>query len=468
MIFGALIYSENLLANALSLQTVLASTNNNFPVIIAEKEKLQSAQYDLTSAKGSFDPSIKLSVVNSPNGYYQNTYANSEISARVPNSAERVFAGYRIGLGTFPVYDQQNWTYNYGEARAGVVIPLSRNRKTDPDRAKIQERKFDVTLQQDRLSFQKLSLAREATITYWTWVAEGEKLAVQKKLLYIAEKRQLLINRRVTKGDLAQIDSIDNQRIVIQRKSRVVEQQLLFQNAGLSLSLYVRDKRGKIISPSKFTLPDSFPSPQLINTAFSHQDINATYIPDISKILNANPAIHQIRDKIQIEMVKLKLASNDEKPTLDTRAYVSQDFGASGAPLNRTTVNMALVYQVPIYRREATGRKKAVFHELRSLASDEALISQKIENSLEMTINAIYFYKKRIELASQEYALNVNIEKAENKRFMEGDGTLFILNQREEMTSDSKLKLIDLKNQYADYVANYAFYMSSFQNHIQN
>lgn len=467
-IFAAFIYSASLLATPLSLQTVLNSTNKHFPAIIAEKEKLQSAEYNLVSAKGSFDPNIKLSVVNSPNGYYQNTYANSEISARLPDSAERVFAGYRIGLGKFPVYDQKNWTYDYGETRAGVSIPLSRNQKTDPDRAKINERQFAITLQQDRLSFEKLSLMREASIAYWAWIAEGEKLSVQKKLLIIAEKRQILINKRVEKGDLAKIDSVDNERIVIQRKSRVAEQALLFQNAGLALSLYVRDKNGKIIDPSQFTLPDSFPSPILLNRVFSHQVSSTTSIPDMSKILNANPALHQIRDQIQIDMVKLKLASNDEKPTLDTRAYVSQDFGASGAPLNRTTVNMALVYQVPIYRREARGRKRAVFHELQSLASDEALLSQKIENSLEMTINALYFYKKRIDLANQEYALNIRIEKAENKRFIGGDGTLFILNQREEMTSDSKLKLIDLKNKYADYVANYVFYMSSFQNDSEN
>ena len=452
--FTLLIYAVNSYAVGLQLASVLASVNENFPLIIAEREKVASAKYNLTSAKGSFDPNLKFSLIESPNGYYQNTFADSEVSAQIPNSSERVFAGYRIGVGEFPVYQQQNWTYDRGEVRTGIEMPLSRNHAIDPQRANIQEKRFEVTLQDDKLNQEKLLLMREASIAYWSWVSEGKKLSIEEALLAIAKKRQQWITERVRKGDLAKIDEVDNNRIILQRQSRVIQQEQFFQNAGLLLSLYVRTKNGESVDPSHFILPKHFAVGNVFDTPKSEK---------ISLFLNRNPLMRQLVDNIDITTVKLKLASNDEKPNFTTKAYVSEDFGESNPQINKTTVNLALVYQVPIYRREAIGRKKAAQYQLKSLASEEEFLSQQIQNNIKMAENSIFWSKKRITMAKNELALNTTMQNAENKRFIAGDGNLFILNQREEITAENNLKIIDEKQKYYNYLTDYAYYTTSFK-----
>lgn len=449
-----LAYTVNSYATGLKLDTVLQSVNNYFPLIISERQQLASAKYKVISAKGSFDPNLKLSVVNSPNGYYQNTYADSELSAQIPNSSERVFAGYRLGLGTFPVYQQQNWTYDQGEVRTGIEMPLSRNHAIDSQRAKIQERSFEVSLQTDILNQKKFFLMREASAAYWSWVSEGKKLLVQKNLLSIAVKRQQWIRERVEKGDLPKVDEIDNERIILQRESRIAQQEQFFQNAGLLLSLYVREKNGQPIQPNQLILPQHFSIDGVLNNTNAETD---------AALLNKNPAIHQIMDKININTVKLKLASNDKKPDLTTKAYVAQDFGTPNPQVNRTTVNLALVYQMPIYRREAKGREESAKYELKSLSSQEDFVSQEIKNKIAMSKNAIYWSKEQITLAEKELTLNIKMQNAENKRFVSGDGNLFVLNQREEMTAENNLKIIDAKQKYYNYLTDYAYYATSFK-----
>lgn len=454
-LFG--LYSKGIYSHCLKLNDVLKSVNQHFPLIVSQQEEILAAKNNLLSAKGNFDPNIKFSLVNSPNGIYQYNYLNSEISKQIANAPERVFAGYRVGLGNFPVYQQQNWTYNYGEVQAGVEYPLIRNNKIDSARAKIRERKFEISLQRDNLNIQKLSLFRQSTIAFWSLIAEKKKLLIQQKLLSIAKKRQRWIEKRVEKGDLASIDKFDNMRIIMQREAKVASQEQAFDNSSILLSFFLRDKQGNPIPPSLIDPPSEFDSGHTLSKPGEMK---------VGDLLKRNPMIHQINDKIDINTVNLELAENDKKPSLMGRAYVSQDFGSNNnVPLNRTTVNLSLVFQMPMYRREAIGRTRAAYHKLEGLYAQESLASQKIENELQIALNSFAWTEKRIAILKKEVELNRKVESAENKKFAMGDGNLFMLNEREQITAESQIKLIDSEQKFYDLLADYAYVISSFRVH---
>ena len=119
----------------LTLESVLSSVDRCFPEVLAARYELGQAQGELITAQGKFDPSLKTKTSTAPIGGYVTNYVNSEINVPTLKNGIRMFGGYRIGRGNFPVYYQNYWTNSSGEYRLGMALPLLQGKSIDKARA---------------------------------------------------------------------------------------------------------------------------------------------------------------------------------------------------------------------------------------------------------------------------------------------------------------------------------------------
>jgi len=430
-------------ANTLTLQEVETSVDKHFPRIQAAKLEIQKAQAEYLSAKGGFDPTFRSRVLASPLGPYQNVYNTNEIEVPVTDTGTDIFAGYRLGRGRFAFYDQGKLTYPYGELNAGIKFPLLRDNKIDERRARIRHGEINISIKNEDLILERLETTRSASLAYWDWVSEGEKLKIQRKMLNLAIKRKSFIEQRYRAGDGPHIDIVENDQAIARRETHVENQLRLFQRASFFLSLYYRDERGNPLTPNQQMLPSAF------TVSGDHEKIKPIGKKKIFNLAQHHPMMRRIGEQRENIFVDLSLARNEKKPVLNNRVFVAQDFGPSEfgangiAPLNKFSIYYELNFEYPIFQRLARGMIKQAERSLDQLDAEQKLHFDQIKIGINDAINQLMIAKNVVNVSAREVRLAKKVEKAEVVRFDHGDSTLFLVNQREELTADAKMREVE-------------------------
>lgn len=445
-----LIASMAAYAGSVTEKSVLDSVSDHYPLIKAATVNIAKAKAEYLSAQGAFDPVIRSNMLISPNGIYKNGLLTTDVYVPITDSGNRFFTGYRIGRGTYPPYDQDRETYNYGEVRVGFEIPFMRDRDIDSRRANIYQAKINERISRVDLNLEKLQTNLDASIAYWNWAAEGKRLMIQKHMLALALNRQQAFEKSVDVGDMPAIDAVDNKRIIMQRQAMVKMSEAVFYKASLLLSLYYRDASGKPIRLSTNDLPSVLKE--------ENHGLNPYKNHFVTKdIINKHPEIKLFNQQQDFTQVSLKQASNILRPAVNNRFYVAQDMGGGNPPLNRTTINYELSFELPLNRREAKGQIASAEKSLEEIDQKRRLRAEQIKVGIQQALLQMQANHKVISYTRDETRMAAQVEKAENTRFVHGDSNLFVLNQRELSTAEAELRYVDAIRDYNNAVANLRF-----------
>lgn len=440
----------------LTEQQVLMSVKKHYPLVLAAKYDIKKAQGEYLSAKGGFDPSVRSDFLITGVGKYNNRYFNTELSVPVEDSANRFFTGYRIGNGNFPVYDQNRETYDYGEVRAGMELPSLRDTHIDARRAKIAIGKISIRRNEQNLALMQLESQRAASISYWSWYVEGKKFEILKKLLKLSNDRQSMLMHSVKMGNLPAIDQTDNERIILQRRAALEKQDIIFKKSAYMLSLFYRDERGVSVIPELSQLPRAL-------RMYRNAAVSKRGLEHFADQLQEHPQIQKLEAEKNASLVMLKAAQNKMLPVLNHRIYLAQDFGGGNPPLNRTSINYQMVFELPLYQREARGEIMAAQRVLERIDTELSFQHERFMVEFKDAINQIKLSLRIMAMTQKEIKVATEVEKAEWLRFQHGDSDLFLLNQRETVTAQAKIQYLDAVAQYNGALANLRFLTSSLK-----
>ncbi len=422
-------------SSPLSLDTLLKTVNQSYPKIIAARLQVAKAQGEYLSALGAFDPSLKANTRSQPEGGYINNYANNELSIPTLANGLRLFAGYRVGQGDYPIYYQNYLTNSGGEYRAGVALPLLKDFFIDKQRTALMTQAETIALSIHDVEATKLSVYHETIKAYWQWVGSGLQLQTFKQLLSLAKKRQDAIVKQAESGDLPKLAVVENQQIIMQRQQLVNQGTMLFDQAAVALSIYYRDQNGEPLVPSVKQLP---------KTMLIRKQRGINNLSHIRSELTQHPAIRKLERYYQIIKLKQNLAKNDLLPNLNVMAYTSKQYGTGAYPkLLPQAAMVGVHFKFPLYQREAKGKIISTTSELRQIATEKKLLYEQLNNQFSNLLIALRMYHQQINLLNNELQLAQQVEAGEAKKFHEGDSTLFLVNQREQTTTQVRLNLIN-------------------------
>ena len=440
----------------LSLGDVLTSVEEHFPLLYAVEQERAIASGQRLSAEGQFD-----TVLRARASEQAGTFSNGRVDVTVeqPLAAGGVttFAGWRLGGGNFPVYYGDRKTADGGEFRAGVTVPLLQNRDTDPRRARLRAAQIAEQLADPAVRRARLDFQRNAAQTYWAWQAAGAQFRVAAELATLASTRQAVIDVRQKGGLISESAPAQNRRAVASRQEAQLSAERQVQQAALRLSLFLRGPDGDPIVPAADTLIPDFlaleppaPDPTRLQA-------------DVTDALARRPELARFQLEKERRAVELKLATNQELPTLNLFAAVSQDAGfakktfTGDGPFttDRTAAEAGASFEVPLPRRDARGRVRAAQAQLAQLLGQERFARDEIVTQVQDAVSDLTLTHARLGRARDEQREANKVLAIEAVNFAKQQTSLFELNLQEVAAAEARLRVAAALGQYLAAVANY-------------
>lgn len=438
---------------ALQLDEVLAAALRAFPGLLASEQRIHAAEGEYLTAQGGFDTQLKSKNTWSVTGLYENQNNDVVIKQATPFLGATFFGGWRRGTGDYPVYEGKSQTANDGELRAGVNIPLWRNREIDSRRANLQKAELGKLIASHEYDQALIEVRRLVSLRYWDWVMAGQRLRVAERLLNIAEQRDTGIRERVSAGDIADFEALDNQRAILERRERVVAAQRLLEQSAIQLSLYWRDGVGQPQLPTLELLPDAFPEQE------PPLDINPEHA--IATAQQQRPELKRLQLQQRQTETELELQQNQRAPGVDLSVMGARDIGYGKEKLNRDELYVGLNIDIPLQRRVAGGRAEVAAANLQRLKWDQRLLEDRIGNEVKDVLSALRAARQSVKLSRQQAQAAEQLQQGEQSRFDLGDSTLLFVNLREIANGDAALRAVEaqanLFKAHADYQAALGF-----------
>jgi outer membrane protein TolC len=428
----------------LSLDEVLFSVERHYPLLRAVEQERAIAGGRLVSTMGAFDLNLNAGA-DGQGTTYDNFRSSLGVSQGLPFGGLGAFAGYRNGYGDFPTYNLGQKTADGGEFRAGLTIPLLRDRAIDRPRAAVQQARLDVAIAEPVIERQRLDFQRAASRTYWNWVAAGQRLKTVEALVKLAVERDDQLKARVEAGPAANIERIDNQQNIALRNGVLVQAQRGFQQATIDLSLFLRDGTGSPTLAGSDRLP-AFPDVQPI-------DIKG-FDAALQTAFEARPEPRRLRLQRDKAAVDLRLATNQTLPSVNAVVAASQDVGYGKSSLSgpngldRTTLSAGVAFQLPVQQRDARGRVTVAQAQLaqidQQLRQAEDVVRAEVQDTFSALERAFEFYqqaKKRVELARL-------VARAEREQLRLGRSDVLRVTLREQAAFDAEVVEIGAQQDY--------------------
>ena len=431
----------------LTLENILQSVEKHYPPLRVALLEAPIAEADYLAAQGRFDLVLRSFVDTNSLGFYESR--RFDVSAEQPTAlwGTSFFSGYQTSGGSFPSYDGKFQTNGLGEYRAGMRVPLFRDRAVDSRRAELGKASLGRRLADLGIQQQRLVILQAATARYWNWVAAGRRFAVAQSILDMAVEREKILETAVELGQLPRFEVLDNKRIIEQRRSQFVAGRRGLEQTSFDLSLFYRDDQGQPRVAEPAQLPSAFPRP----TAIDENQLER----DITQALDRRPELARLstqQDQVRIDQ---RLAENRRLPGLDFILSYDRELGERRIPRGPNELRAGISFELPLQRRTATGQ--AVAARTRVAQIDQRLQFQREQVSVEVrdAVSAVRAAYEGANVLEAEVLATRQVEDAERLRYDLGESTLFVLNQRELQTADAQVREVSA---LADYYRALALY----------
>lgn len=435
-------------SGVLTLEEVLASVEKNYPPLVAALQEKNIAEADVLAVLGRFDLVARARGDQNRLGVYDYQTFDVGVEQALAFQGMSYSAGWNKGSGDFPSYLGGLVTRSAGEYRAGLRVPLFRDREIDARRADLQRSRIGVRLAELSIDQQRLAIVQMATRRYWDWVAAGRRYNVIKQVLDIAMARDQQLREAAKLGQIPDFDVLDNERIILQRRSQLVEAERLQQLAALDLSLYYRDMQGNPSIAGLERTPAGFPPAQQLNELQLEKDIEVA--------LNRRPEIERLRQQRAQVDVERRLAQNQKMPNIDFGLTFYQDTGTTRRVLaGPQELRTSVTFELPVQRRNAIGRLQSAEARLSQINQRERFQKDQVITEVRDAYSAVITAFKRAEVIRDEVQTTKRVEDGERTKFDLGDTNLFTLNLRELATAEAEIREV---NAYADFYRAYALY----------
>jgi len=413
----------------LTLDDVRRRVLRTSPSARANRLEGRRAAARLLGARGGFDPTFR-------SGYEYKTQdgkdklnvlrSGVEWPLNLPLSPSLI-VDYRRGLGAS--IDPSVATSRVGETRVGVSFaPLSGSR-TDKSRAALDKAQLEPQRADAVQARKRNRLLLKVSRAYWDWVKARRALAVSRDLLGLAERRQALITQEARAGEAPAVDSIDAARITASRQAEVDEAVRAVQEKRIKLATFLWDEDGSATA-FRFAPPAPEMPPPLDTTRQSVA---------VERALARRPTLQVMDVKRQQTQIDQRLAQEQLRPKLKLEA---QAVSYTKRPTNVSDVKVGLKIEQPLFFRGRRSEAERADIARRNLDLKQDIAERQVRADVESALAAVTQARRRVESARRNEQLAEKLQRAEQERFEQGQGTLFVLNKREQTLAKARKQVI--------------------------
>lgn len=427
--------------NADQLMNIVRSFH---PIVKQSDIRIEKSYAELLLARSGFDP---LLTNNTSQKTFDNinyyTYSATEIKIPTWFGIELAGGIESLSGSNFDPSETLGKT-NY----LGVTVPLVKNLLMDKRRATLKQAKIYTAMAEVEKQAVVNDLIMQSIDSYYAWVRSYQTYTVVQNNVLNSKRRLELIRKSFVNGERSAIDTLE---AFVQYQSFEIllnTKELEFKNAGLSLSAFLWKGENE-----PYILPEEV-VPQADWEKELKMDSFMLVLDDLlSSSLANNPGIQLYTYKLNSLEVDQKLKFQELLPKVDFKynsLAKTYDFGKNLAGHSFFENNFLYGVKVEMPLLIAKGRAE---YKISKLKIEDTRIDQSQKIVLTSLKIRSYFneyetLKNQILLQDQVYLNYMKLVDAEEKRFMNGESSLFLINSRENKALESQEKLIELKTKF--------------------
>lgn len=437
----ALLASAAAAGETLTLDEVLDQVARFDPKMQGAALLREVAASKVTEKRGAFDPKLnyKSDQIRFVDGASSVTKQKNQVYFEQPTRAGiKWFAGARL-TDTSVVGKKGHKDFERGFV--GIKIPLLRNSRWNEKLVAERQAELGVPLAEAEQREIRLAMLQKAGEAYWEWVAAARALAVTVDMLGLAEVRAKAIDEQVARGDKPELTAVEAQREIQKRLGSRAKARRNLEKAALKLGLFLWDDAGQPGSPpgADQAPPDLPPPASLTDAELAAAEVRA---------LENRPELAALEVERKALRLDLSLARNDGRPDLDLFLNSGRESELDVFEPIERRLRAGIKVSVPLRRRAPRGRADATRWKLRKLELEVARLRQEILVQVRDAASRLRADLDRYEAAVAEVSLARTLEEGERTSFDLGDGTLFLVNQRERSRGSAEIQRLEVAADY--------------------
>ena len=411
---------------------------SNHPVARQAELLRDEARQQLRMARGNFDPKVELGYERkqfNDNVYWDDwafafkvpLWSNTDLKVS-HYSAEGVYINPR---DNFP---------ERGLSSIGIEIPVGRGLFVDERRTVLRQAQIFQDLNEAERIRMLNDLLLSAALDYYTWSFVYNRQIVLENAVRLAEERYRLVRNNVMQGAEAAIDSVEAAITVQARQIEARKGRLEVETMGLKLSTYLWSPEGEPLVWNVEVYPPLFEKMPEIT------DYDVDRMKEMAMI--NHPQLQVLRQERSIFEYDFRLARENLKPVVNLNyEYLFPGRGLmEGLQNAQWTQNYKLGagIMVPLLFRKERGKFALTKIKLESnqLKINESELKIRVEVE-----NQANYLQTFLDLARTYFEFVNNSQRlldVENLRFLNGESTLFLVNQREMLLIANLEKQVDI------------------------
>jgi outer membrane protein TolC len=441
LVFSIGIVAQNTATNTkeLTYDEYLGYVKKFHPLVKSANLEISQAQANLMMARGGFDPKIEVD-------FDKKQFKNSEYYS-ILNSSFKIPTWYGIEIkagfdNSEGIYlNPENTSPNQGLTSLGITVPLGQGLFINQRMADLRKAKIQMQLSQSERKLQAITVLYEASIAYFNWKRNFSEVQLYENYLKNAETRLKGVSSLILNGDKPQIDSVEANIIVRNRKLSLEDSQLKLAKSKLELATFL-------------WLDNNVPL-ELQENIIPEKELNATVKESLktNELLQNNPSlenhpkINALESKIGILEVERKLKSNSLLPKIDLGYhYLSEPSSFNDTNLNDYKVGVN--FSFPLFLRKERGSLKLSKFKIQDTQFELDIARIQLKNKIKAQQTEINSLEKQQKLINELVVDYTTMLTSEERLFSFGESSIFLINSRENNLISSQLSALSLENRY--------------------
>lgn len=422
----------------LSFNEFLGYVKKYHPAVRQADLALSKAETSLMMARGGFDPKLE---VDFNNKQFKGTdyYSLFNSSFKIPTwYGIEVKAGFDTNEGYY--LNPQNKTPDNGLASLGITVPLAQGLLINQRMADLRIAKIQLQLSKSERQLQAVNVIYNAATAYINWKRAYDETELYEEYLSFAEKRAVAVKTLIKAGDKAAVDSIEARIVVKNRQLNVTEAQLKLTKSKLELSNYLWIENIPMELGDAMIPEDDLE--KVIKRALNFEEPGAENIDLVN-----HPKLLAMQNKLEILGIEQKLKRNMLLPKLDVGYHYLSD----PSYLNNYqsgNYKFELKFSVPLFLRKERGALKLANLKIIDQQLDLNLERLQLRNKITAQQTEIKSIQQQISITASLVSDYEKMLQSEERLFLMGESSVFLLNSRENSLVSSKLSGIALQNKF--------------------
>lgn len=410
------------------------------PIVKQAELVIDESQAKLLKSRGAFDPKFEVD-------YDRKKFKGTEYFDRL-NGMFKIPTWYGIELkATFEensgdFLNPEAFVPDDGLYSAGVKMSVAQGFLINDRMASLKQAKlFREQAKADRDIFVN-NILFEASLAYFKWLQAYNELKLFENFLTNAQLRFRGIERGAEVGERAQIDVVEARIAINQRKLSLEQSKVKLMKAALELStfLWLEDNVPVELQPNVIPDVDSEP---IVDATFN---INQLREDDV--IIDTHPKMISLDYKLQGLEVDTRLKANKLLPTVDVEYNFITEVPEVAQTFNIGEYKGGLNISFPLFLRKERGDLRLAKLKLQDTEFEIDATRVNLQNKINALRQELDSYVTQNELVEQMVTDYSRMLEAEERKFVLGESSLFLVNSRESKLIDGQLKAIEVQYKF--------------------